>query len=66
MLSVWVLMCYALGPSLFFKIYLISLSLAGGAGIVLFTVQHNFRHSYASDGHALGLRHCSDRRYQLS
>lgn len=42
-------MCLALGTSLFFKIYLVSLSLAGGAGIVLFTVQHNFRHSYASD-----------------
>jgi acyl-lipid omega-6 desaturase (Delta-12 desaturase) len=51
LLSAWALMCYALGPAFFFKIYLISLSLAGGAGIVLFTVQHNFRHSYASDGH---------------
>jgi omega-6 fatty acid desaturase (delta-12 desaturase) len=50
LLSIWVLMCYALGAALFFKIYLVSLSLAGGAGIVLFTVQHNFRHSYASDG----------------
>jgi len=50
LLSVWALMCYALGPSLFFKIYLISLSLAGAAGIILFTVQHNFKHSYASDG----------------
>lgn len=49
LLSAWALMCYALGAALFFKIYLISLSLAGGAGIVLFTVQHNFRHSYASD-----------------
>jgi acyl-lipid omega-6 desaturase (Delta-12 desaturase) len=50
LLSIWVLMCYALGASLFFKIYLVSLSLAGGAGIVLFTVQHNFRNSYASYG----------------
>jgi acyl-lipid omega-6 desaturase (Delta-12 desaturase) len=50
LLSVWAVMCYALGASLFFKIYLVSVSLAGGAGIVLFTVQHNFRHSYASDG----------------
>ncbi|HEY3783820.1 MAG TPA: fatty acid desaturase [Steroidobacteraceae bacterium] len=50
LLSIWVLLCYVLGAALFFKIYLISLSLAGGAGIVLFTVQHNFRHSYASDG----------------
>lgn len=49
LLSIWALMCSALGPSLFFKIYLSTLSLAGGAGIVLFTVQHNFRHAYASD-----------------
>ncbi len=49
LLSVWVLMCYALGTSLFFLIYLISVSLAGGAGILMFTVQHNFKHSYASD-----------------
>jgi omega-6 fatty acid desaturase (delta-12 desaturase) len=34
---------------LFFTIYLISTSLAGGAGIILLTVQHNFAHSYASD-----------------
>src|ERR1700730_17388047 len=50
LLSVWVLMCWAFGTVLFFTIYLISASLAGGAGIVLFTVQHNFEHSYASDG----------------
>jgi omega-6 fatty acid desaturase (delta-12 desaturase) len=50
LLGLWVLMCCMLGTSLFFGIYLVSLSLAGGAGIVLFTVQHNFRHSYASDG----------------
>jgi acyl-lipid omega-6 desaturase (Delta-12 desaturase) len=49
LLSVWVLMCLACGPARFFFIYLITLSVAGGAGIVLFTVQHNFEHSYASD-----------------
>jgi acyl-lipid omega-6 desaturase (Delta-12 desaturase) len=49
LLSTWVIMCAAIGTSLFFAIYLVSLSLAGAAGIVLFTVQHNFRHSYASD-----------------
>jgi acyl-lipid omega-6 desaturase (Delta-12 desaturase) len=42
------LMAWAVGPALFFPVYLISVSLAGGAGIVLFTVQHNFEHSYAS------------------
>lgn len=52
LLSIWVLMCCACGTVLFFTIYLVSTSLAGGAGIVLFTVQHNFEHSYASDsGH---------------
>jgi len=49
LLSVWVLMCYACGTALFFSIYLLTLSVAGAAGIVLFTVQHNFEHSYASD-----------------
>jgi acyl-lipid omega-6 desaturase (Delta-12 desaturase) len=49
LLSAWVLICWALGTALFFTIYLISASLAGGAGIILFTVQHNFEHSYATD-----------------
>lgn len=49
LLSVWVLMCWAFGTALFFTIYLISVSIAGGAGIILFTVQHNFEHAYASD-----------------
>lgn len=49
LLSIWVLMCWAFGTVLFFTIYLISASLASGAGIILFTVQHNFEHSYASD-----------------
>src|SRR5271156_1697111 len=49
LIGVWVLMCWAFGTVLFFTIYLVSASLAAGAGIVLFTVQHNFEHSYASD-----------------
>jgi omega-6 fatty acid desaturase (delta-12 desaturase) len=48
-LSAWVLMCWAFGPARFFFIYVLSVSMAGGVGIVLFTVQHNFEHSYASD-----------------
>ena len=51
LLSAWVLMSLCLGPALFFTVYAISVSLAGAAGIVLFTVQHNFEHSYAN-GHA--------------
>jgi omega-6 fatty acid desaturase (delta-12 desaturase) len=49
LLSVWAVMCWAFGPALFFIIYIASVSLAGAAGIVLFTVQHNFEHAYASD-----------------
>jgi omega-6 fatty acid desaturase (delta-12 desaturase) len=49
LLSVWGLMCLVFGPLLFFTIYIASVSLAGAAGIVLFTVQHNFEHAYASD-----------------
>ena len=50
LLSAWGVMCWAFGTVLFFSIYLSSAALAGGAGVVLFTVQHNFEHSYASDG----------------
>ena len=49
LLSTWVLMSLCIGPALFFSVYAISVSLAGAAGIVLFTVQHNFEHSYAND-----------------
>jgi len=49
LLSAWVLMCLECGAAHFFWIYVLSVSIAGGAGIVLFTVQHNFEHSYASD-----------------
>ncbi len=48
LLCVWVLMSWAIGPALFLTVYLISVSLAGGIGIALFTVQHNFEHAYAS------------------
>ena len=49
LLSIWVLMCCVCGTALFFSIYVLSVSIAGAVGIVLFTVQHNFEHSYASD-----------------
>jgi len=49
LLSIWALMCGVCGSAMFFSIYLLTVSIAGGAGIVLFTVQHNFRHAYASD-----------------
>lgn len=41
-------MSFALGPALFFTVYLASGALAGAVGIVLFAVQHNYEHSYAS------------------
>lgn len=49
LLSTWVAMCFMCGTATFFSIYVLSVSIAGGAGIVLFTVQHNFTHAYASD-----------------
>jgi acyl-lipid omega-6 desaturase (Delta-12 desaturase) len=42
-------MCTTIEASLFFFVYVLSVSLAGGAGIMLFTVQHNFEHAYATD-----------------
>ena len=42
------LMVWALGSWLFLICYLVSGSLAGAFGIVLFSVQHNFDHAYAS------------------
>jgi len=46
--AIWAAMAWAVGPLLFFACYVVSGSLAGGYGIVLFTVQHNFEHAYAS------------------
>ena len=48
LLAIWGAMIWAFGPVPFFLCYVVSGSLAGGYGIVLFTVQHNFEHSYAS------------------
>ncbi len=48
LLSVWAIMCWYVGGALYFTVYLLSVSIAGGLGIVLFTVQHNFEHSYAT------------------
>ncbi len=52
LLTLWILMSRAFGAERFFAIYLLSLSVAGGAGIILFTVQHNFEHAYASSSNA--------------
>ncbi len=49
LLALWAAMSWAIGPGLFFAVYVASISLAGGAGIALFTVQHNFEHAHATD-----------------
>jgi len=48
LLAAWGLMAWAIDPVPFFLCYVISGSLAGGYGLILFTVQHNFEHAYAS------------------
>lgn len=48
LLGAWVAMAWWLGPVLFGVLYVLSVSLAGAVGIVLFTVQHNFEHAYAT------------------
>jgi omega-6 fatty acid desaturase (delta-12 desaturase) len=48
LLGLWVAMSFAIGPLLFFTVYVASLSLSTAIGIALFTVQHNFEGSYAS------------------
>lgn len=48
LLAAAALTAWAVGPWLFLLTYVLSGSLAGGFGIVLFTAQHNFEHSYAS------------------
>lgn len=48
LLGLWLAMSLAIGPALFFAVYVASLSLATAVGIAVFTVQHNFEGSYAS------------------
>lgn len=49
LLGIWAAAGWHFGAATFFTVYLISLSLAGAAGIIIFTIQHNFEGSYASD-----------------
>jgi omega-6 fatty acid desaturase (delta-12 desaturase) len=48
LLSAWYAASIYFGAATFFTVYLVSLSLAGAAGLIIFTIQHNFEHSYAS------------------
>lgn len=47
--TIWVAMCMGIGTVEFFLLYVISTSLTGSIGILLFTIQHNFEDSYATD-----------------
>ena len=49
LLGIWWAACAHFGAAEFFTVYLISLILGGAAGIIIFTIQHNFESSYASD-----------------
>lgn len=49
LLGTWVAASWYFGAATFFTVYIISLSLAGAAGIIIFTIQHNFEGSYASE-----------------
>ena len=45
----WGVGVYFFDPVAFFVVYTVTLSLAGASGIILFTVQHNYEDSYATD-----------------
>lgn len=49
LLSIWVAASWYFGAVTFFTIYIISLSFAGAAGLLIFTLQHNFEGSYAAN-----------------
>jgi acyl-lipid omega-6 desaturase (Delta-12 desaturase) len=49
LLGLWWAASSHFGAAAFFTVYLASLTLGGAVGIVIFTVQHNFESSYASD-----------------
>lgn len=49
LLSIWWAASWYFGASTFFTIYIVSLSLAGAAGLLVFTLQHNFEEAYAAD-----------------
>ncbi len=49
LLCIWIVMCKTIGAAEFFLLYATSTSLAGSIGILVFTIQHNFEGSYATD-----------------
>lgn len=49
LLSIWVVASIYFGAAAFFTVFTVSIMLAGAAGLILFTIQHNFEGSYASE-----------------
>lgn len=49
LISIWIIMCLAIGTNEFFLLYVTSVSLAGSLGILTFAIQHNFEDAYATD-----------------
>ena len=49
LLSIWWAASWYFGAGIFFTVYIITLTLAGAVGIIIFTIQHNFEDSYAQD-----------------
>jgi omega-6 fatty acid desaturase (delta-12 desaturase) len=49
LLGALAVLCMAAGTALVLTVFIVSLSVAGGVGIMLFTVQHNFEDSYADN-----------------
>jgi acyl-lipid omega-6 desaturase (Delta-12 desaturase) len=49
LLGLWWAGSMHFGAAAFFTVYLASLTLGGAVGITIFTIQHNFEDSYASD-----------------
>ena len=61
LVALWVAMARALGPALFVMCYAIAMAVAGSAAIILFSVQHNFAHAYASSTAAWNRDHAISR-----
>ena len=49
LLNIWFAASWYFGTATFFTVYIVSLSLAGAAGLIIFTLQHNFEGAYAAD-----------------
>lgn len=49
LLGIWFCASWYFGTVIFFSVYIISLSFAGAAGLIIFTIQHNFEDSYAGN-----------------